>query len=460
MSDCGCDGIQSASIKGADGIDGKNNYEIAIESGAFVGTLAEYLESLRGADGADAYEVAVSTGYSGTQEEWLASLVGADGNDGVDGISAFTNLIPLIPGANPQIIQPAIGQTVVAFCLNTDWLSLNVPVHLGGAPGNWYFIEQVQQGVVLLRNPGPADGYPTGIATNSPPGTAIHDTLLTSRGRDGIKGVDGISITGPVGPQAPSPIAVIGVPSNTPSSTDATLVLATDNSTTPTWVRWYSWNGSAWVIAADVTPRAGGQILFLNGDPNGQSSSYGNDGDIVMDTSTSGTINIWQRLSAGTWVLRGTVAGGSASPIGDLFRVGKGVDQPLLSGSTVPTVVQFEEQSGGNLFNGGGWNGNKYTAAHSLSTPTTFRLESFRLYTEGSPFAINFTIDLNLNGSSVASYLMVVGSGSTEGTLPLLVYTAATMTMGDVVDITITPGAGPSQQWMVDSSALVFYNQL
>ena len=38
-----------------------------------------------GADGKSAYEVAVANGYSGTQAQWLASLKGADGVPGKDG---------------------------------------------------------------------------------------------------------------------------------------------------------------------------------------------------------------------------------------------------------------------------------------------------------------------------------------------------------------------------------------
>lgn len=35
-----------------------------------------------GADGLSAYQVAVANGFVGTEAQWLASLVGADGNDG------------------------------------------------------------------------------------------------------------------------------------------------------------------------------------------------------------------------------------------------------------------------------------------------------------------------------------------------------------------------------------------
>lgn len=40
-------------------------------------------------NGESAYEIAVQHGFSGTEEEWLASLKGADGAQGVDGKSAY-----------------------------------------------------------------------------------------------------------------------------------------------------------------------------------------------------------------------------------------------------------------------------------------------------------------------------------------------------------------------------------
>ena len=115
--------IQSASK----GTDGKSAFEIAIEHG-FVGTEAEWLESLKGVDGKDgvngkdgcdgrngvdglpgkdgkdgadgllgrdgidgingsdgksAYIIAVEHGFSGTETEWLQSLKGADGKNGI-----------------------------------------------------------------------------------------------------------------------------------------------------------------------------------------------------------------------------------------------------------------------------------------------------------------------------------------------------------------------------------------
>lgn len=37
--------------------------------------------------GMSAYELAVSNGFDGTEEEWLASLAGKDGTDGENGIN-------------------------------------------------------------------------------------------------------------------------------------------------------------------------------------------------------------------------------------------------------------------------------------------------------------------------------------------------------------------------------------
>ncbi len=97
---------------GSDGTNGENGlsaYELAVQEG-FSGSLADWLESLKGADGKDgvdgkdgadglngkdgtdgkdgadgkdglsAYEIAVKNGFVGTESEWLDSLKGKDGN--------------------------------------------------------------------------------------------------------------------------------------------------------------------------------------------------------------------------------------------------------------------------------------------------------------------------------------------------------------------------------------------
>ena len=58
-------------VIGEKGDDGKSAYELAVESG-YVGTLEEWLESLRGETGEggkNAYEIAVENGFTGSEEE-------------------------------------------------------------------------------------------------------------------------------------------------------------------------------------------------------------------------------------------------------------------------------------------------------------------------------------------------------------------------------------------------------
>lgn len=104
------------------GPEGKSAYQIAVDSG-FEGTIAEWLESLKGADGTmtfedltpeqkeslkgdtgdtgpegpqgvpgeqgeagkSAYQLAIDLGYVGTMEDWIASLHGQDGAPGAQG---------------------------------------------------------------------------------------------------------------------------------------------------------------------------------------------------------------------------------------------------------------------------------------------------------------------------------------------------------------------------------------
>ena len=92
-------------IAGEQGKTGKSAYELAVENG-FEGDLAAWLTSLHGKDGATGAAGAdgksafalykeANPEYTGTLEEWLASLVGAQGEKGeagetgADGKSAY-----------------------------------------------------------------------------------------------------------------------------------------------------------------------------------------------------------------------------------------------------------------------------------------------------------------------------------------------------------------------------------
>lgn len=77
---------------GTSGETGKSAYEIAVDNG-FVGTEAEWLESLKGETTYtdSAYSLAVEYGFEGTEEDWLAGLKGETGEKGETSISDAVN---------------------------------------------------------------------------------------------------------------------------------------------------------------------------------------------------------------------------------------------------------------------------------------------------------------------------------------------------------------------------------
>ena len=81
--------------KGDQGDDGDSAYQVAVKNG-FTGTEQEWLDSLIGSDGQDgqdgaigksAYQSALDNGFVGTEAQWLASLKGEKGADGKDGVA-------------------------------------------------------------------------------------------------------------------------------------------------------------------------------------------------------------------------------------------------------------------------------------------------------------------------------------------------------------------------------------
>ena len=76
-----------ATLAGKDGAEGKSAYELACANG-YTGTVDEWIASLKGEkgdsgedgkdgrDGKSAYEVALANGYSGTEAEWISELLG------------------------------------------------------------------------------------------------------------------------------------------------------------------------------------------------------------------------------------------------------------------------------------------------------------------------------------------------------------------------------------------------
>lgn len=62
-----------------------NAYKIAVEELGFEGTVEDWIASLKGDPGKDAYEIAVDQDFTGTRDEWLKSLRGPKGSPGPRG---------------------------------------------------------------------------------------------------------------------------------------------------------------------------------------------------------------------------------------------------------------------------------------------------------------------------------------------------------------------------------------
>jgi len=89
---------------------GKSAYQSAVDTG-FVGTEADWIASVQGIEGKSAYQVALDDGFVGTEAEWLISIEGAPGDPG---ISAY----------EVAVVNGFIGT-------EADWL-----LSLEGAPGD------------------------------------------------------------------------------------------------------------------------------------------------------------------------------------------------------------------------------------------------------------------------------------------------------------------------------------
>lgn len=107
----GYTGTEEQWLASITGVEGKSAYQVAKEEG-FEGTKTEWLASLKGAkgdQGKSAYQVAQDGGYTGTEAEWLESLKAAGLNDVVknyiDGRTTPT-------AVNLTILASTWGETV------------------------------------------------------------------------------------------------------------------------------------------------------------------------------------------------------------------------------------------------------------------------------------------------------------------------------------------------------------
>lgn len=151
--------------------------------------------------------------------------------------------------------------------------------------GNWYLVDGAPPSntSVRIKNPGPGEGYPGGIPSNSLPGTNFSGsaTLVTHRGRDGRPGPAGT--TGPsggVGPTGPG-------------------------------------GGTGPVGPTGPAGMNANSAFQVNGDPNAMPPSFGNIGDSAFNYSDPNNVKVHQKVSGKDWnVLYSLGAGGGGGGVG------------------------------------------------------------------------------------------------------------------------------------------------
>jgi len=166
-------------VDGKDGQPGLSAYVIWLNNGNS-GTEEEFIASLVGEDGLSAYEIAVENGYEGTVEEWLQSLVGPQGPQGLAGADGKDGICPDCDGNGTVVplCPPDINDTEIhlIFYFKRGDLSdyqlqhyivdgINPALALNrspafkrvGSPSDGNFTQEDRSGTVILRGSMPLE---------------------------------------------------------------------------------------------------------------------------------------------------------------------------------------------------------------------------------------------------------------------------------------------------------------
>lgn len=126
---------------------GATAYDIAVRNG-FSGTEAEWLASLKGADGADgeyagrgesAYEIAVKNGFLGTEAEWLATLKGVSASG--ESVSSATS----------KAITSSVAVIASYKYTETTWGGKKTE-KVGGGAGSGVIIKDTGSEIYIITN--------------------------------------------------------------------------------------------------------------------------------------------------------------------------------------------------------------------------------------------------------------------------------------------------------------------
>ena len=228
------------SLVGPQGPDGLSAYEVAVENG-YVGTESEWLVSLEGTDGASAYEIAVQNGFVGSEQAWLDSLQGTPGT----GIQVMGE-VPTVADLEPLVATASLGDAYLVLEDNDLWVFDDTGkfINFGDLQGPQGPAGQSAYEVWLAAgNTGTVDDYLASLT--GPPGPQGDAFTYDDFTEEQLEGLEG-----PVGPPGPA-----GADADLPAASAADLVLTS----TGTSEGDYEWAESQGGI--DFLPTEVGQVV-------------------------------------------------------------------------------------------------------------------------------------------------------------------------------------------------------
>jgi len=257
--------------------------------------------------------------------------VGTPGAPGTNGLPAFTSLLN-------NFTQPQVGFTVpIQTSGSFQWAVIDEPIFISG--GGKYTVASTPVApytTLIVRN----DGGPGNAAPLSLVATNLAAAQVTPTGRDGVVGTPGL----PGAPGTPGPAGVIRVVNSVPISAPAaneTFKIFTDSPTTPTIVTGYSWDsiGSIWQATVNLTPAAGTQTIFVNGDPNVVLPA-GPIGTVAIRIDLVSQIDYYIKSTVSTWTLQKSIT--IANTITQTVIAGSNlINAEVLSTNRVVGAVRF-----------------------------------------------------------------------------------------------------------------------
>jgi hypothetical protein len=258
-------------------VQGLSAYQLAVEEEGFVGTLAQWLDSIKGKSN---YDLALQAGYLGTLEQWLLSIAGPKGDKGdtVVGPKGDPGQSLIIAGKVAAVGNLPDATTVPAF---SAWIAgQNLYVVISGA---WVDCgtyvgpkgDQGDEGPI-----GPKGDLGAGLSLKGKFDTVgelpalgnLGDGYLIAGhfwGWDGAEWIDLGVVQGPPGPEGPR-----GPKGDTGNAMIAKGIMTDPgllNAVVNPQIGWtymvrghlWSYNGTGWINLGDLTGPAGASALEL-----------------------------------------------------------------------------------------------------------------------------------------------------------------------------------------------------